>query len=90
MAFSVKDIDGVFVGNDFEVPIEMTNKSSSKRTVNMTITLSSVYYTGVTRQQLKREVHSTVLAPNASEQNNNYTVMIQNQVFYQPLSSFPL
>ena len=67
MKFSVKDIDGIFVGNDFEIPIEMENTASYERTVNMTITLSSVYYTGITRKQLKRELHSTVIPANTSE-----------------------
>ena len=67
MKFSVKDIDGIFVGNDFEIPIEMENTASYERTVNMTITLSSVYYTGITRKQLKRELHSTVIPANTSK-----------------------
>ena len=60
----MRDIDGIFIGNDFEIPIEIENTASYERTVNVTITLSSVYYTGVMRKQLKRELHTTTLPAN--------------------------
>ncbi|XP_067929729.1 protein-glutamine gamma-glutamyltransferase K-like isoform X2 [Watersipora subatra] len=50
----------VEVGSDFEVPLFIDNQSAEKRTVKLTVTLSSVYYTGVYRKNLKKEAFDKV------------------------------
>ena len=47
--------DGLMVGHNFDVTIQIQNKSRLKRTVRLTLTCSSVYYTGVFRAKLKSD-----------------------------------
>ncbi|XP_067932065.1 hemocyte protein-glutamine gamma-glutamyltransferase-like [Watersipora subatra] len=65
--FVAIDLDNVLAGKDFDVTIEVENTSSDSRTVNLTATLSSVYYTGVTRTKLKQTDFLSVLVPNSKE-----------------------
>ena len=53
----------VEVGSDFEVPLFIDNQSAEKRTVKLTVTLSSVYYTGVYRKNLKKEAFDVEVEP---------------------------
>lgn len=66
MLFVPDTVDDIFVGSDFDVPIQIENKSAEQRTVNITVTLSSVYYTGVTRSKLKQAIFSQTFAPGSS------------------------
>jgi len=63
--FVTSDLDEVYVGSDIKVPVKIQNESSETRTVHLAVTLSSVYYTGVTRKELRREVFDFVLEPQA-------------------------
>lgn len=58
--------DNAFVGDDIQVWIKMINKSSARRTVSGTITLASMYYTGVHYKDIKKiKIDERVIEPGA-------------------------
>ncbi|XP_067932064.1 hemocyte protein-glutamine gamma-glutamyltransferase-like [Watersipora subatra] len=66
--FAAKDIDDMLVGSSFTLGMIAHNKSScEERTVNLMITLSSIYNTGVEKTRLKQETFQKRMAPYSKE-----------------------
>ena len=70
--------DEVVVGNNFEVRLKMQNQSRHWRGLSVTILLSTAYYTGVNRKQIKRLVQEVDIGPIKSEyfSKRNYKTFI--------------
>ena len=68
--FGILDEDlfaAIHVGEGFDIPLSIKNQSSQQRTVFLTVTLSSVYYTGVYRKKLKKEAFEVVVGPRSGK-----------------------
>lgn len=59
--FELFDIDKVMIGEPFLVTVRIMNKSPMKRTASLALSASSVYYTGILAQKVKRDRQSIVL-----------------------------
>ena len=54
--YDMEDDGPVPLGSEFKVIVKAQNTSRFERTVNLTLTLFSVYYTGVTKRKLRSEI----------------------------------
>lgn len=59
--FELFDIDKVMIGEPFLVTVRIMNKSPMRRTVSLALSASSVYYTGILAQKVKRDRQNIVL-----------------------------
>lgn len=59
--FELYDIDKVMLGDTFYVSLRVLNKSPLRRTVSLAMSVSSVYYTGILAQKVKRDRQNVLL-----------------------------
>lgn len=59
--FELYDIDKVMIGEPFLVTVRIINRSPMRRTVSLALSASSVYYTGILAQKVKRDRQNIVL-----------------------------
>jgi transglutaminase 1 len=59
--FELFDIDKVILGDPFLVTVRIMNKSPMRRTISLASSASSVYYTGILAQKVKRDRQNIVL-----------------------------
>ena len=55
VTFELVDIDQLKMGEDLKIKLKVKNTSNEGRTIGVSITLSTMYYTGVTAQVVKIE-----------------------------------
>ncbi|XP_064598834.1 uncharacterized protein LOC135465525 [Liolophura sinensis] len=65
--FELIEKDSIFMGEDFDVTLKVSNKSGAERTVAIKITADVVYYTGVPACKIKTDHFEIKLKPNTSE-----------------------
>lgn len=65
--FDLVDIDSISFGQNFEVKVEMENKSNETRTISAVLSASSIFYTGVTASGIKRFQKTFTLNPQQKE-----------------------
>ncbi|EFA03506.1 hemocyte protein-glutamine gamma-glutamyltransferase [Tribolium castaneum] len=65
--FDLVDIDSIPFGENFEVRVEMENRSGETRTISAVLSASSIFYTGVTASQVKRLQQTFTLDSNQKE-----------------------
>ncbi|XP_055955664.1 hemocyte protein-glutamine gamma-glutamyltransferase isoform X2 [Patella vulgata] len=58
--------DGVFVGEDFDVVLQVTNTSSADRTVGGQLAAKTMFYTGVEANRVKAELFEEMVEPGKS------------------------
>lgn len=61
MDFEVNQADHILVGKDFDIVYKMQNKSRHERNVHTSITLSTVYYTGVPKATVVTKTFDTLV-----------------------------
>jgi len=61
--FELFDIDKVMLGDTFLITVRIVNKSPMRRTVSLAMSASSVYYTGILAQKVKRDRQNIILNP---------------------------
>lgn len=59
--FELFDIDKVQLGEPFLITVRISNKSPMRRTASLALSASSVYYTGILAQKVKRDRQNVVL-----------------------------
>ena len=59
--FELFDIDKVLLGEPFLISVRIANKAPARRTVSLASSASSVYYTGILAQKVKRDRQTVVL-----------------------------
>lgn len=59
----------VTVGNDFELNLEFINRSDQRRVVDIYVSGSVVYYTGVTSTEFLFRDPTVTIGPNKSEED---------------------
>lgn len=59
--FDLIDIDKVMVGQPFFVVVKVINRSDFRRTITIALSASSVFYTGILAQKVKRDRQSITL-----------------------------
>ena len=55
VTFELVDIDQLKMGEDLKMILKVKNTSNEWRTIGVSITLSTMYYTGVTAEMVKTE-----------------------------------
>lgn len=66
--FNVDEKPDTFMGEDIEVALKVKNNSKETRTVNGTLSLSSMYYTGVFYKQIEKlKLENIVLEPQSGK-----------------------
>nr|QVD39275.1 Hemocyte protein-glutamine gamma-glutamyltransferase [Schistocerca gregaria] len=65
--FSLVDLDKVAIGKDFSITINIHNHASVQRRVRAVLTASSVYYTGVKANLIKKDAGDFTIQPSAKE-----------------------
>lgn len=59
--FELYDLDKVSIGDSFLVTVRISNRSPMRRTASLAMSVSSVYYTGILAQKVKRDRQNIVL-----------------------------
>uniref|UniRef100_T1J480 Transglutaminase-like domain-containing protein n=1 Tax=Strigamia maritima TaxID=126957 RepID=T1J480_STRMM len=65
--FDLLDIDKIMIGEPFHVTVKIQNKSKQKRSIFAVLTATSIYYTGISYDTIKKEKKEFVLRPQQSE-----------------------
>lgn len=60
--FELADIDSIMIGQSFYIKVRVRNRAREKRTINMVVTASTLYYTGVRANKIRREKHAFILS----------------------------
>lgn len=69
----------VTVGNDFELSLEFINRSDQRRIVDIYVSGSVVYYTGVTSTEFLFQDPTVTIGPNKSEEDVFPSTMLIQQ-----------
>ncbi|KAF5290675.1 hypothetical protein FQR65_LT01965 [Abscondita terminalis] len=67
VAFDLVDLERIKIGEDFDIIVNIQNKSSEVRNITAVLSASSVFYTGVKAKLIKKAEGSFSVQPNASE-----------------------
>ncbi|KAK4873340.1 hypothetical protein RN001_015369 [Aquatica leii] len=65
--FDLIDLDKIKIGEDFDIVVNIKNKSNEVRNIRAVMSASSVFYTGVKAQLIKKAEGSFSVPPNQSE-----------------------
>ncbi|KAG1690979.1 Hemocyte protein-glutamine gamma-glutamyltransferase [Nymphon striatum] len=65
--FDLVDIDTIMIGQAFHIRVKVKNRSRERRTITMVLTASTLYYTGVRANKIRREKHAFVLSAGQEE-----------------------
>ena len=61
VTFKLVDTDQLKMGEDLKIKVKVKNASSEHRTIGLSITLSTMYYTGVTAKKVKSDSYDVQL-----------------------------
>jgi transglutaminase 1 len=78
--FDLLDIEKVLIGNPFYIQVEMTNRVGSIRTVTLSLSASSFYYTGILARKIKQERQIIHLQPYQSKLLSIFAILINFQL----------
>lgn len=65
--FELLKLEGSKIGDVFKLKLNITNKSGEIRFVKTLMTVSSMFYTGVKANLVKKEQEETILQPHESK-----------------------
>ncbi|WP_411025506.1 hypothetical protein, partial [Salmonella sp. s55004] len=85
VSFSIEMEEDVMIGKDFDVVVQVTNNSSSDRNVEIAISGSTVYYTGVKKSQLISSKGSLSVK---AEESSSFKVTCKAEAYLKELTEF--
>jgi len=65
VTIKIADVEDITFGNDFQLPVTLKNNSYAERTVNMMVSLYSIFYTGIICRKLKKLSFQCVIPANS-------------------------
>lgn len=66
--FAIHDVETIFIGKGFTLAVDMENTVDKKRTVQIALTLWSIYYTGVKGHTVKKVCETIEIPPKEKKQ----------------------
>ncbi|XP_075530101.1 hemocyte protein-glutamine gamma-glutamyltransferase-like [Dermacentor variabilis] len=87
VSLKMQDIESVMIGKPFTVTVIMRNESQEQRTVHTVLYASSVYYTGILADNIKRSMGTFVLRP---QQEEVLTMTVQPEEYLNKLVDFAM
>ncbi len=66
MTFALSEKNDILIGQPFDVALKVNNKCNLDRNVKITLTATSMYYTGVPVKVVKSETYNIKAAARAS------------------------
>lgn len=79
VTIKIADVEDITFGNDFQLPVTLKNNSYAERTVNMMVSLYSIFYTGIICRKLKKLSFRCVIPANSG---NKQLVFKLSVLFY--------
>ena len=73
----IKLKDGILIGNPFDVVVKFQNTSRQERNISGTLTIWSVYYTGVSKTRVKSEKFNLTLKAIKSKYKDASTSLVK-------------
>ncbi|KAF6035097.1 TGM1 [Bugula neritina] len=68
VTIKIADVEDITFGNDFQLPVTLKNNSYAERTVNMMVSLYSIFYTGIICRKLKKLSFQCLIPANSAKQ----------------------
>lgn len=65
--FDLVELEQIKIGDNFEVIVNIKNKSSEVRSIDAVLSAASIFYTGVKAKFIKKAAGSFTVKPNASK-----------------------
>ncbi|CAH2294402.1 -glutamine gamma-glutamyltransferase K [Pelobates cultripes] len=75
IVMTVESQDGVLTGSDINVRVLLNNRSSSRRSLSLTMSVAVMYYNGVCKESFKNDTRNVSINPGESKTLDNSTSM---------------